>query len=158
MSFFRQYPDNIAVIICNGTPHVIDLGAPTPLDNEQLEMIGVQVFKIGLQPTVKLRVNAYVDGDLIQSTNWIDMSVIEGLYPETDNFYGWLRFEFSPRLNFRSDGPTRFELELNNYSFSETGWIAAVYDWPVQMGYNADPDQIQDAPVALELLGARPVI
>jgi hypothetical protein len=151
---FQQYPNNIVAVICNGPPTVIDLGAPTPDDNQQLEVIGVQVFKYGLITGVRMRINAYFSSALFGSSEWVNVSAIQTKYGATDYFYGWVRWTFNPRVNFRESGPTRFELELENYTYSNDAWIGVVLDWPITMAYNDTPGDIQDAPVALEFYGA----
>ena len=152
---FRQYPDNIVAIICDGPPTVIDLGAPTPDANQQLEVIGMQLFKYGAHAAgVRLRANAYVGAELIGSSDWQTVSEIELKYQETNYFYGWIRLTFNPRINFNAAAPTRFALELDNYVYSASAWIGVVLDWPITMGYNDNPDQINEAPVALEFYGA----
>lgn len=151
---FQQYPDSIAVIISTGAPYTIDLGGVTPDENQQLSIYRVQLFKRGLQPTVRMRVNAYVSDVLQGESQEVLVSAIEKEYDATDNFYGWVGFTFSPRFNLNASGPTRFELELVNYSYSETQFMGVVLDWPVTMGFNSNPGAASDAPVALELYGA----
>ena len=151
---FRQYPDSIAVIISDGAPYTIDLGTVTPDENQQLSVFRVQLFKRGLQPTVRMRVNAYVSDVLQGESQEVLVSAIENEYSATDNFYGWIAFTFSPRFNLNAAAPTRFELELINYTFSPSQFIGVVLDWPVTMGFNASPGAASSAPVALELYGA----
>lgn len=151
---FRQYPDSIAAIISDGAPYTIDLGTVTPDENQQLSVYRVQLFKRGLQPTVRMRVNAYVSDVLQGESQEVLVSAIEREYDSTDNFYGWIAFTFSPRFNLNASGPTRFELELTNYTYSPTQFIGVVLDWPVTMGFNASPGAASSAPVALELYGA----
>lgn len=151
---FQQYPDSIAVIRSTGSPYTIDLGTVDPDDNQQLQVYRVQIFKRGLQPNVRMRVNAYISDVLQGVSQDVVCSQIEADYSATDNFYGWIGFTFSPRFNLNTATPTRFELELENYSFSETVFIAVVLDWPVTMGFNASPGSVNSSPVALELYGA----
>jgi hypothetical protein len=151
---FQQYPDSIAVIISDGAPYTIDLGGVTPDDNQQLAVYRVQLFKRGLQPTVRMRVNAYVADVLQGESQEVLVSTIEGEYDATDNFYGWVSFTFSPRFNLNAAAPTRFELELTNYTYSENQFMGVVLDWPVTMGFNTNPGAASSAPVALELYGA----
>lgn len=152
---FSQYPDNIAVDICTGGDNVIDLGKVEPDVDQQLEIFGVQIFKRGIQPLVRMRVNAYVAGTLEATSEDVVVGTIEDEYSVTDNFYGWIRFTFSPRLNLNSGTETRFELELENYAYTaETVFIAGVRDWPVQMAYNDNPAGASAAPMAIELYGA----
>lgn len=152
---FSQYPDSIAVIVSSGSPYTIDLGGVTPDAPQQLSIYRVQIFKRGVQPTVRMRVNAYVADVLQGESQWINVSAIESAYSATDNFYGWIGFEFSPRFNLNDSAETRFELELENYAYTEdTVFIGVVLDWPVTMGFNATPGQANAAPVALELYGA----
>lgn len=153
---FRQYPDSIAAVLSTGSPYTIDLGTATPDVNQQLEFYGLQIFKRGLQPTVRMRINAYVSDVLQGVSQDVTCHAIELAYPATDNFYGWVRFEFSPRFNFNSALPTRFELELENYTYAadDSLFIAAILDWPVTMAYNATPGSVNSAPMAIELYGA----
>lgn len=152
---FVQYPDSIASIISSGAPFTIDLGGVTPDEDQQLSIYRVQIFKRGLQPTVRMKVNAYIADVLQGESAWVNVSDIESAYPVTDNFYGWIGFTFSPRFNLNSAVETRFELELDNYTYTEdTLFIGVVLDWPVTMGFNATPGAATDAPVALELYGA----
>lgn len=156
--FFSQWPDQLSVDICDGQPNTIDLGSVTATsETQQLEKIGVQIFKRGLQPGVSMVVKAYRSTTLIATSASVNVSDIEAAYDETDNFYGWVRFSFEPRVNLVTSTATRFELELSNYSFDETStWIAAVKDWPVTMGYASSPGQINGAIMALELWGRVP--
>lgn len=151
---FAQYPDSIAVIISSGSPYTIDLGTVTPDDNQQLSVYRVQLFKRGNQPDVRMKVNAYVANVLEATSEEMAVSSIENIYNATDNFYGWITFQFTPRFNLNASGPTRFELELINYVFSEEQFVGVVLDWPVTMGFNASPGQANNAPVALEIYGA----
>lgn len=154
-SFFAQYPATISAIICSGSPYKIDLGTVTSTNGtQQLERAGIQIFKRGLQPTVTMKLNAYRSSTLIATSESIAVSAIEAAYADTSNFYGWVRFTFSPRLNLITSTATRFELELTNYSFDENAtWIGAIRDWPITMGYQSSPDQIQAAVIAMELYG-----
>lgn len=152
---FRQYPDNLAVVICTGGDNVIDLGPVDPDEDQQLQVFGLQIFKRGLQPLVRMRVNAYVDGILEATSEDVVVGTIEDEYPDSDNFYGWVRFTFSPRFNLNAGADNRFELELENYVYTnETLFIGGVLDWPVQMAYNSNPGRASSAPMAIELYGA----
>lgn len=152
---FRQYPDNLAVVICTGGDNKIDLGSVDPDEDQQLQVFGLQIFKRGLQPLVRMRINAYVSDILEATSEDVVVGTIENEYPDTDNFYGWTRFTFSPRLNLNSGVDTRFELELESYVYTpETVFIAGVLDWPVQMAYNNNPGRASSAPMAIELYGA----
>lgn len=152
---FQQYPDDLAVVICTGGDNVIDLGPVDPDADQQLEIFGLQIFKRGLQPLVRMRINAYVAGILEATSEDVVVGTIENEYPDTDNFYGWVRFTFGPRFNLNSGTETRFELELENYAYTaETVFIAGVLDWPVQMAYNENPGRASSASMAIELYGA----
>lgn len=152
---FRQYPDNLAVnVILADAPHVASLGPITPDENQQLQIIRVQIFKRGLQPTVRMRVNAYVSGILQATSDDVVVGTIEDLYPDMDNFYGWVCFTFTPRFNLNAGTPTTFHVELDNYVYADDVYIGPVRDWPVTMGFNADPGSPNTAPIALELYGA----
>lgn len=152
---FKQYPDSIAVIIADGTPFKIALGGVTPTLNQQLTVYRMQIFKRGLQPNVTMRVKAYVAGVLKATSEAIAVSQIESEYSATENFYGWVNFNFVPRYNFNLSAETKFQLELSNYAFTEDlVYIGAVLDWPVTMGFNAAPGSVNSSPVAIELYGA----
>lgn len=152
---FQQYPDSIAVIISNGSPYTIDLGSVTPDQDQQLSIYRLQLFKRGLQPTVRMKLNAYIADVLQGESQDVLVSDIESLYDSTENFYGWIGFTFSPRFNLNASAPTRFELELTNYAYTENvTYIGVVLDWPVTMGFNASPGSASSAPIALELYGA----
>ena len=152
---FQQYPDTLGVVICTGGDNVIDLGPVDPDSDQQLEIFGLQIFKRGLQPLVRMRINAYVSGTLEATSEDVVVGTIENEYPDTDNFYGWVRFTFSPRFNLNAGADNRFELELENYAYTaETVFIGGVLDWPVQMGYNSSPGAASSAPMAIELYGA----
>lgn len=152
---FDQYPDSIAVIISSGSPYTIDLGTVTPDEDQQLSIYRVQIFKRGVQPNVRMKVSAYISDVLQGESAWVNVSDIEAAYPATANFYGWIAFTFSPRFNLNSAVGTRFELELENYVYTEDAvFIGVVLDWPVTMGFNASPGAASSAPVALELYGA----
>jgi hypothetical protein len=153
---FQQYPESIAAILSTGSPYTIDLGTVDPDTDQQLQVYRVQIFKRGVQPNVRMRVNAYVSDVLQGVSEDVVCSQIETAYPATDNFYGWIAFTFSPRFNLNSATPTRFELELENYVYAadDSLFIAVVLDWPVTMGFNATPGSVNSSPVALELYGA----
>lgn len=152
---FSQYPDSIAVIISDGSPFTIELSGVTPTANQQLSVYRMQIFKRGLQPNVTMRVKAYIAGVLKATSEAVAVSQIESEYSATDNFYGWVNFNFSPRYNFNLSAETKFQLELSNYTFTEgLIYIGAVLDWPVTMGFNAAPGSVNSSPVAIELYGA----
>jgi len=152
---FNQYPDDLAVVICTGGDNLIDLGPVDPDTDQQLEIFGLQIFKRGLQPLVRMRVNAYVAGILEGTSEDVVVGTIEDLYPSTNNFYGWVRFTFEPRFNLNAGTDTRFELELENYAYTaDTVFIGGVLDWPVTMAYNENPGAASSAPMAIELYGA----
>ncbi len=151
---FQQYPDSIAVVISDGSPYVIDLGTVQPDVNQQLEVFGVQLFKSGVQPTVTMVVNAYDGATLLATTASVRVADIESAYPATDHFYGWVRFTFTPRMNLLAADTTRFELELTNYTYSDSIFIGAVLDWPITMAYNSTVTTVNAAPMAIELYGA----
>jgi hypothetical protein len=153
---FQQYPDSIAAIISTGSPYTIDLGTVDPDEDQQLEIYRIQLFKRGLQPLTRMRVNAYISDVLQGVSQDVVCNDIEAAYPATDNFYGWVNFTFSPRFNLNSGTAVRFELELENYTYSpdDTLFMAVILDWPVTMGFNSSPGSVNSAPVALELYGA----
>lgn len=151
---FQQYPDSLAVVICTGGDNLIDLGTVDPDEDQQLQVFGLQIFKRGLQPLVRMRVNAYVGATLEATSEDVVVGTIEDEYSVTDNFYGWVRFTFGPRLNLNAGTETRFQLELENYAYSENLFIAGVLDWPVQMAYNSNPGRASSASMAIELYGA----
>lgn len=152
---FAQWPDSIAVQICDGPPTKIDLGNVQPDADQQLEIFGVQIFKRGFQPLVRMKINAYVSGILKATSEDIVVGTIENEYSGTENFYGWVRFTFSPRFNLNSSVQTRFELELVNYTYTDdTHFVGAVLDWPTTMAYNSNPGNVSSASIAVELYGA----
>jgi hypothetical protein len=156
-NFFGQWPETTAAVICNGTPHEIFISSIlSSAGTQQIERMGIMIYKRGLQPTVTLQVKAYRNSVLIGTSDLWTMSEIENLHSDsgTGNFRGWMRFKFSPRLNLSAVDHTRFVLELGNYSYVEgTQWIGCILDWPTTMGYNANPTTVSSAPVALELYG-----
>lgn len=156
-NYFAQWPEPLVAVICNGLPHEIFITEMLSTNGtQQLERMGVMIFKRGLQPTVTMQLKAYRNSVLIGSSDLWTVADIEALHNDsgTGNFLGWIRFRFTPRLNLSGTDHTRFVLELGNYSYSEaTTWIGAVLDWPITMGYNATPGTVSSAPVALELYG-----
>ncbi len=159
-SFFTAWPDNLPVIICNGLPHVINVtsGMQSTDGTQQIERFGLMIFKRGLQPSVGLQLKAYRNSTLIGSSDLFRVADIEAAYRETDNFLGWVRFTFSPRLNLSASALTTVELELSNYSYDQDNtWIGACLDWPTTMGYNTTPTTVTAAPAALELYGQVPI-
>jgi hypothetical protein len=145
---FEQYPDDIAVHIYESSE--IQLTDARADVSTQLKYFGLQVFKHGVNSGVHLYVKAYTTSDvLIATSKIVKASDIPGTY-----FYGWVYFEFDQRINFPSTSDVRFKLFVDNYTFSESDWVGAVYDWPITMGYNGTPDQIQDAPFAIDIIGA----
>jgi len=148
---FDQWPDEINATILKGSSAYITDG--TPLENNQLQEFSMQLFKFGSVPNVSMVVKAYTTSDVLLATS--EAISTNDIPSDTDYFYGWFMFKFEPRINLTSASGLRFRLELSGYTFSESGWIAMISDWPVTMGYNASPDQIQDAPIALDFLGAR---
>lgn len=156
-NFFATWPENLPVTICNGLPHTIGLTEmQSTSGTRQIERIGVMLFIRGLaaQAAVTMQLKAYVGATLIGSSDLWTVSEITANYSSTDNFLGFCRFTFSPRLNLKAGGLTRLELVLGNYAFTEgTTWIGAVSDWPTTMGYNTTPGTITAAPVAMELYG-----
>jgi hypothetical protein len=149
----------MVAVICNGLPHEIFITEMLSTEgSQQIERMGVMIFKRGLQPTVTLQLKAYRDAVLIGSSDLWTVSEIESLHNTngTGNFVGWIRFRFTPRLNLSAVDHTRIVLELGNYAYTEsTTWIGAVLDWPITMGYNATPGTVSSAPVALELYGQK---
>lgn len=153
---FDQYPDNLAVVVCDDfdSNHIIDLGFIDPDEDQQLAYFGVQIFKRGLQPNVSMTVVAYDSITLIGTSEPVLVSTIESEYPDTANFYGWVRFSFDPRMNLNNGTTTSFSLILSNYVYSANVFIGAVKDWPTTMGFNTTVTNINDAPFAIELYGA----
>lgn len=156
-TYFAQWPDPLIAVICNDTPHTIGITQMlSTAGTQQIERVGIMIYKRGLQPNVTLQLKAYRDGDLIGSSDIWTAAEIEAHH--NGNFLGWLRFTFSPRFNLSADDLTSLTLELGNYSYvEETTWIGAILDWPVTMGYNATPGTISSAPVALELYGHKAI-
>lgn len=146
---FAQYPDDIAVEIMQTS--TMDLGEITPTVATQLQVYGLQVFSYGTKTNESLVVKAYQSAVLVATSEVVALS---DLPTTTDYFYGWLRFTYAKRFNFISAAATRFEIVISNYTFSESNWFAAVYDWPTQMGYKSSPSQINDSPFAIDLYGA----
>lgn len=147
---FNQWPDDIvASVMLDGNSFISDIN-PT-IQDTQLSRFGMQLFRHGSLSDVKMSVKAFTTGDVeIAQSEKIDISKLD-----TDqDFYGWVFFEFKPRINMPVATPKRFRFILDNYTFSESGWIAMIHDWPVTMGYNSTPGQIQDAPIAIDLIGA----
>jgi len=153
---FQQYPDSIAVnVILADAPHVGSIGPIEPDENQQLQIMRVMIFKRGLQPTVRMRVKAYVSDVLVATSEDVLVSDIEDLYSTTDNFIGWVCFSFTPRFNLNAGSTTMFHVELTNYTYvAGTTYIGLVRDWPVTMGFNSDPGSVNTAPIAIELYGA----
>lgn len=156
-TYFAQWPEPMVAVICNGLPHEIFITEMLSTDGtQQIERMGVMIFKRGMQPTVTMQLKAYRDAVLIGSSDLWTVSDIEALHNSTANFLGWIRFRFTPRLNLSATDHTRIVLELGNYSYTEaTTWIGAVLDWPITMGYNETPTTVSSAPVALELYGQK---
>ena len=148
---FKQYPDNIATTIyVDEEVHISDISLD---ENNQLSSFGIQLYKYGLNTDVKIYIRAYtLAEELIAESLPIRVADIPS---DTPYFYGWFYFNFMPRLNMEAAEDVRFKLYLSDYTFSEASWIGAVYDWPVTMGYNDAPDQIQACPFALDLIGAK---
>ena len=158
---FSQYPDNIAVVIQTGpdTPggdQIIPLGPIETSSNRQLEVYRLQIFKRGLQPLVQMFLRAYIGNDLIGESQIVRVSDIEAKYAATENFYGWIAFNFAPRINCTASVEVHFNLVLLNYNYQadDSVYIAGVLDWPITMGYNPSPGSVNDAPFAIELYGA----
>lgn len=148
---FEQWPDEINATILKGSSAFIT--DATPQENNQLKNYGIQLFKFGSVADVNMRVKAYTTGDVLIATS--ELISTNDIPSDTDYFYGWFYFNFEPRINLPASTAKRFRLELEGYSFSESGWIAMISDWPVTMGYDTSPDQIQDSPIALDFIGAR---
>ena len=146
---FGAWPDNIATTIYVDSE--IQLSDITADENQQLAYFGLQIFKYGLNTGVNLYVKAYTTGDVFLTQS--EPIRVKNIPTETDYFYGWLYFKFTKRVNLPSSGPVRFKLFAENYTFSESSWIGAVYDWPTTMGYNDFTDQIQESPFAIDLIG-----
>lgn len=156
-NFFGQWPEPLVAVICNGTPHEIFITSMLSTNGtQQIERMGIMLYKRGLQPTVTLQLKAYRDSVLIGTSDLWTVAEIENLHATngTGNFLGWIRFKFTPRLNLSAIDHTRIVLELGNYSYTESAtWIGAILDWPTPMGYNTTPGTASSAPVAIELYG-----
>lgn len=147
---FSQYPDNIVTTIY--VDEEIQLSDITYSTKTQVEYLGLQIFKYGLNTGVGMSIKVYDTNDvLIDTSETIQVSQIPN---DTNYFYGWVYFKFTKRINLPNSPAKRFKLALSGYTFSESSWIGAVYDWPVTMGYDASPDQINDALFALDIIGA----
>lgn len=146
---FDQYPDNIATTIyIDEEIHLSDI---TYSANTQVEYIGLQIFKYGLNTDVSMSIKVYDTSDVLIDTS--EAILVSQLPNETNYFYGWVYFKFTKRINLPSSPAKRFKLSLSGYTFSEASWIGAVYDWPTTMGYTAT-DQLMDTPFALDIIGA----
>lgn len=144
-----SYPDDIAVSIYVDTE--IQLSDITSDVKTQGEYLGIQLFKYGANTGVNMYIKAYNTSDTLLATS--ELLRTSSIPTTTDYFYGWFYFKFDPRLSMGTVNAVRFKLFLDNYTFSESSWIGAVYDWPTEMGYNSD-SQIQSCSFALDLLGA----
>jgi hypothetical protein len=147
---FSQYPDNIVTSIY--VDEEIQLSDITYSDKTQVEYLGLQIFKYGLNTGVTMTIKAYDTSDVLIDTS--EIVRVSEIPTETDYFYGWVYFRFAKRVNLPNSPAKRFKLALSGYTFSESSWIGAVYDWPITMGYNSSPDQITDSPFALDIIGA----
>jgi len=147
---FSQYPDDIVTSIYQGDE--IQLTDADTVINSQVSYFGLQIFKYGLNTDVLMNIKAYTTADVLIATS--ETIRVNDIPTETDYFYGWIYFKFSPRLTTSGGTAVRYKLSLSGYTFSESSWIGAVYDWPTQMGYKSSPDQIQDSPFSIDILGA----
>jgi hypothetical protein len=155
-NYFGQWSDTQVAVICTGGDNIIGIseGILSTAGTQQVERIGVLIFKRGMQPNVTMQLKAYRDSILVGTSDLWTVSEIEEHHNDQDNFLGWVRFTFSPRLNLSADDLTSLELQLGNYTYDEaTTWIGACLDWPTTMGYNTVPGTITASPVALELYG-----
>jgi hypothetical protein len=148
---FGAYPDDIVTTIY--VDEEIQLSDITTTDVEQLRYFGIQCFKYGANANVNMKIKAYNSSDELIGES--EKLFVSNIPDSTDYFYGWLYFRFEKRINLSNGSYVRFKIELENYSFSEASWFGVVYDWPTTMGYNPSPDQIQDAPYAIDLIGDR---
>lgn len=156
--YFAQWPEPLVAVICSGGNEIFITEMLSTDGTQQIERIGIMLFKRGLQPTVTLQLKAYRNSTLIGSSDLWTVADIEAQHASTSNFLGFIRFKFNPRLNFSSAANTRIVLELGNYTYTEgTTWIGAVLDWPTTMGYNATPGTITSAPVAMEIYGYKAI-
>ena len=146
---FDLYPDNIATSIY--VDKEIQLSDITSDVNTQARYLGVQLFKYGPNTGVNMYVKAYDVSDTLLATS--ETLRVKQIPSDTDYFYGWFYFKFEPRVTMDTVNPVRFKLLLENYTFSESSWIGAIYDWPTTMGYG-NSTQIQGSPFALDLIGA----
>jgi hypothetical protein len=147
---FSQYPDNIVTSIY--VDEEIQLSDITYSTKTQVEYLGVQIFKYGLNTGVNMTVKVYDTSDVLIDTS--EIVPVSDIPTATNYFYGWVYFKFTKRINLPNSPAKRFKLALTGYTFSESSWIGAVYDWPVTMGYDSSPDQINDALFALDIIGA----
>lgn len=146
---FSQYPDTLAVDIATSDEiHITDL---TPNTDNQAEYLGVQLFKYGAVDTsINMYVKAYTTGDvLIATSSPISVSDIPS---DTNYFYGWFNFNFTPRMTMDASTPIRFNLYLPSYTFSESAWIGAIHDWPTKMGLSTST-QVDESPISIYLSG-----
>jgi len=146
---FNSWPDDIVTsIYVDEELHLFDL---TPNTQNEGRYLGVQLFKYGAVPgTTYMNVKAYTTGDVLVATS--SAITVASIPRDTDYFYGWFQFEFSPRLPMAASDTYRFKLALTNYTFSESTWIGIVRDWPTKMGFFTD-SQIQASPIAGQLTG-----
>jgi len=147
---FAQYPDNIVTTIyVNEEIHLSDISYTT---KTQVEYLGVQLFKYGLNTSVTMTVKVYDTSDVLIDTS--EIIPVSDIPTDTNYWYGWVYFKFTKRINLPNSPAKRFKLSLSGYTFSESSWLGVVYDWPTTMGYDASPDQINDALIALDVIGA----
>lgn len=145
-----SYPDTIAVSIATDSAEV-PISAITPDVAGLGAYLGCQIFKFGQNTGVTMAMKAYDNSLTLVSTS--EIVDISALPTATDYFYGWVYFEFSPRIPMSTSTATTFTLLLNNYNFSATDWLGVVRDWPTTMGYGTN-SQIFQSPYALDLISA----
>jgi hypothetical protein len=113
-----------------GTGETVQLGGITVTHHTELTYVRLLLLINNLSvSTQRLRIKVYSSSDytgLVGTGDWAELADIDGL---GFWYWGWLRFSFA-RLNLSSNITYYLALETENYTGSDSSYLALSLDWP----------------------------
>jgi hypothetical protein len=119
-----------AYVKCMETDEVAKAGSIDLTEHTELHAIRVLLYKYGLIVTTeRMRAKIYTDSDytkLLYTSDWADVADVGA-----GEFWGWMRLDFDRKFLHKLQ-TYYVAIEVGNYTYSDSSFLALSLDWPVQ--------------------------